>query len=842
MRSIRFATPLVALVLFSSQACAVVAPAERAAPNAWLVVGPLPAPAPLFADGPGAKAPEFTAEIDPRAQWPEDGRGGARRDDALSVAPAASGGAVTFATKYLAVDRFGAVKLTLTGPGRLRMWVDGDDAGNGDAKVESTRKLARGLHRVTARCESNAGAAPEALALEVAGDANGQDVRATLDPRHAPASYDEFRAIRGIGSLAISPDGKFLAIQRTERAATGDGSDSRLDVLDLDQRTIRATALCGRGASAVTWQDDSSALLIRQGTTLRWWRVADGSLVDVLKDEPGLGAIAVSRDGATIVFASTRGVAADPPATAPRHRTELRERLSDWPTDPYLWLLDAKSGARRRLTTPGDFLQDAFAITPDAKTLVFFRNVPRDARPWFASELHALDLASGADRVVTTLTMGFEGHPGLGAIALDPAGTRIAFVAPPSELGSALKGVEPNAFAPALWVTDLATGATRCVSEKLTATVDGALHWSEDGRLISFLGTQGSRPTWLDVNVDTLAPAAEDLGVEAVGELSVSKDGGRVAWTGSATDRLPALYVRRRGDAITAEPWIDPNADVRRRIALDRPQDLALVAADGATPIEGWLYRPANEDGAAAGKKTPLVVYYYGGATPTTRGWNDLHAFLAANGYAVLVVNPRGCGGYGRAFADQHVAEWGEVAGRDILAALDQVLAKESWIDGSKVGCYGGSYGGFMTMWLVSHSDKFAAAVSMYGIADIASYFGDGTWGWTYGDQALANTYPWSKPQWFAEHSPLYQADHINTPLLLLHGEADTNVPVGESEQMFTALKLLGRQVELVRFPGEDHGLRGTWTNRVLHRTMLLEWFDRYLKGQGDAWKARWGK
>ena len=129
--------------------------------------------------------------------------------------------------------------------------------------------------------------------------------------------------------------------------------------------------------------------------------------------------------------------------------------------------------------------------------------------------------------------------------------------------------------------------------------------------------------------------------------------------------------------------------------------------------------------------------------------------------------------------------------------------------------------------------------MSLYGISNVASYFGDGMWGYTYGDQAI-NRYPWADPQFFIDHSPLFAADRIETPLLLLHGDEDGNVPPAESEQMFTALRLLNRPVELVRFPGEDHGLRGTWENRVAHRTMLLEWFDRWLRDQPAAWEARW--
>ena len=238
----------------------------------------------------------------------------------------------------------------------------------------------------------------------------------------------------------------------------------------------------------------------------------------------------------------------------------------------------------------------------------------------------------------------------------------------------------------------------------------------------------------------------------------------------------------------------------------------------------------------------PLIVYYYGGSSPTTRGFNMTHQFWAAHGYAVLVINPRGATGYGDEFADVHAGDWGPAAGADIIAGTRALLERQPRLDPDRVGCYGGSYGGFMTMHLVSHSDLFAAAVAMYGISDLATYWGQGAWGWTYGDMANAGRTPWEDAEYFVRRSPLFAADQVRTPLLLLHGETDANVTPGESVQMFTALQTLGRDVEMVTFPGEDHGIAGTFANYVLHRTMMLEWFDRWLRGRPEAWEHRWAR
>lgn len=824
------------------------APLARSAettPADVLVLEPAAMPPLVAANEAAARAPAFVAELDARTLWPRAGTNvallpgtatafAARTVGDGHVAWNATRGSVGFVAAYLHVDRFGAVKLGVEAPGDVRLFVDGKELAHSGSPSAATTTvnaepaLATGLHRLLVRIEADAGGRVRLVADPRA----GQALAFTTDPQHAPALYDEWRDLVGISGLALSPGGGMLAFRETRRDVEGEGSQTYLHVADVATRRIVAPALLGAGASAVAWRRDGDQLLVRRGTSLFTWNRADGAVREVLRDEPGLGAVAWSDDGSFIVFASTRG-APDAPSTSgsAKRRVELREKLSDWPTEPHLHLLMLESGARRRLTSTGDWTYDAFAIGPQGVNLVLIRSMPLATRPWMKSEVHEIRIATGEDRLVATLTMGFENRPGLTSFALSADGRRVAFTGPPAVLGA---GVEPNAFDPDAWVVDLADGRTSKVTADYAPACDGHLQWLNDGRL-AFLSTDGAlqrvaiaSDTGSAWEITQLAPPRD---VETMLDVAVSNDAAHVALVGSSTDRLPALFV-------DDQVWHSPNTALQERLLLPAPIDASFTNASG-TRIEAWLYRPAPSAVRPSGK-LPVVVYYYGGANPTLRGFNDIHQFLVANGYAVLVVNPRGASGYGEAFSGEHPNDWGTKAGADILEALAKTLAQHSDLDASKVGGYGGSYGGFMTMWLVAHSKAFAAAVSMYGISNLASYYGDGQWGFTYGDQAMAANLPWQNPQWWTDHSPLFSADDITTPLLLLHGEVDSNVPVGESEQMFTALKLLGRPVELVRFPGEDHGLRGTWANRVAHRTMLLEWFDKWLKGQGGAWDARW--
>lgn len=243
-----------------------------------------------------------------------------------------------------------------------------------------------------------------------------------------------------------------------------------------------------------------------------------------------------------------------------------------------------------------------------------------------------------------------------------------------------------------------------------------------------------------------------------------------------------------------------------------------------------------NGEGRENGSK-PMIVYYYGGCSPTPRVAEFLYPFQvwAAQGYTVLVVEPSGASGFGQEFGSRHVGTWGEGSSQDIIEATQQFCREHAFINPKKIGCIGASYGGFMTQYLQTRTDIFAAAISHAGISNIASYWGGGYWGYSYGEVAEYGQFPWSDKELFVEHSPLFNAEKIKTPLLLLHGTVDTNVPTNESQQLYTALKILGKEVAYITIDGENHVVsdfkkRGEWARTI------QAWFAKWLKDQPQWW------
>jgi dipeptidyl aminopeptidase/acylaminoacyl peptidase len=290
----------------------------------------------------------------------------------------------------------------------------------------------------------------------------------------------------------------------------------------------------------------------------------------------------------------------------------------------------------------------------------------------------------------------------------------------------------------------------------------------------------------------------------------------------------PEIWIKDEGGMRRVT---DMNKDLLTKLRVTEPEEFHLTTSEGVK-VQGWVIKPRD---FREGEKYPTILEIHGGPHGMfgyeLSGLEHEFQVLANNGYAVIYSNPRASLGQGEAFAAAVYGCWGEYDGRDLMEVVDYAIKTYPFMDPERLGVTGLSYGGYMTNWLIGHTDRFKAAVSRNSLTNMYSGWGTSDIGWM-GWQISRAKNPWDNLQFFMEQSPIHYIEKIETPLLLIHCEDDIRCPIEQSEQLFTGLKKLKRKVEFVRFPGESHVMIniGTPKHRVERLQHVVRWFDRYLK------------
>jgi len=386
--------------------------------------------------------------------------------------------------------------------------------------------------------------------------------------------------------------------------------------------------------------------------------------------------------------------------------------------------------------------------------------------------------------------------------------------------------VDPSGQVIRLAIRPVNGGRARELSTEFDRSVE-VVRWSRDSRAIFFsAGDHGSTGIYRVKPLGGPLRVTQTVGKRRlVNGFDVAADG-QIAFAASAPDYPSDLFLveggRERRVTRMNDEWLKDKfvASVR---------EINYKAPDGM-PVQGWVMFPPHFNPR---REWPLAVEIHGGPQVMwgpgfTSMWHEWQ-ILAARGYVVFFCNPRGSDGYGTAFAKASHAAWGESDANDILSGIDAVV-RRGYIDAKRIGVTGGSYGGFMTAWLIGHDQRFACAVSQRGVYHLTNFHGttdEPEWA-----EIEFDGFPWRKPEHFWKYSPLAYVDNIRTPLLILHSENDFRVAVSEAEQLFTALRRLKRRVQFVRYPREGHELSrsGEPKHRVDRLTRIAGWFDRYLK------------
>lgn len=729
--------------------------------------------------------------------------------------------------------------IAVEGLEQYRLFVDGEQvAVNGD-KAETI--LTPSQHTVVIKylTRKNASSDKKSIKLTVTA-ANGAPL--SVGDAAAKRAYNIYDVIcaPNYPSVSISPNGKFIVVRKTWVDRKGN-NHSISELRNSQTNRVMATF-----EENVKWMPASNKLYFTQkasDSSIAGEEKQDGTLQlitinpltmerEVLAANIPDGWFQFTPDEKTLIYTLyTEGRKKDAQVYDVK---EPDDRQPGWRSRSYLAKFDLASGVLQPLTFGyhNVYLND---ISADSRYLLIGKSEERlTKRPTTLNSYYRLNLN---DMSVETL---IEKGEFLNSAQFSPDGKSILVSASPEAFNGIGKNVEegqtPSMIDTQLYLMTLSDKKVRPLTRDFNPNVQ-SVNWSKADGNIYFTAEDKDCVHLFQLNPKSGKFTLLKTPEEYIKSFSLASSAAEMAFSGQSASNADRLY-KMNTKALKSQLVDDLSARELKDVELGECKAWNFVNSRGDTLCCRY-YLPPHFDAA---KKYPMIVNYYGGCSPTSRMFQSRypHHVYAAMGYVVLVVNPSGATGFGQKFSARHVDTAGEGVAEDIISSTQAFCDEHAFVNRKKIGCIGASYGGFMTQYLQTKTDLFAAAISHAGISDHTSYWGEGYWGYSYSEVSMANEYPWTNKHLFVDQSPLYNADKIHTPLLFVHGTADNNVPVGESIQLYTALKLLGRPTAMVLVDGQDHHIID-YEKRLKWQNTIFAWFAKWLQDDASWWTEMYG-
>lgn len=737
--------------------------------------------------------------------------------------------------------------IAVEGLEQYRLFVDGEQvAVNGD-KAETI--LTPSQHTVVIKylTRKNASSDKKSIKLTVTA-ANGAPL--SVGDAAAKRAYNIYDVIcaPNYPSVSISPNGKFIVVRKTWVDRKGNNHSIN------ELRNSQTNRLMATFEESVKWMPSSNKLYFTQkasDSSIAGEEKQDGTLQlitinpltmerEVLASHLPEGWFQFTPDEKTLIYTlTTEGRKKDPQVYDVK---EPEDRQPGWRERSNLAKYDLASGILQPLTFGyhNIYLMD---ISADSRYLLIGKEEERlTKRPTTLTSFYRLDLGSMNASSATTPKVEtlIEKGEFLNSAQFSPDGKSILVSASPEAFNGIGKNVEegqtPSMIDTQLYLMTLSDKKVRPLTKDFNPNVQ-SVDWSKADGNIYFTAEDKDCVHLFQLNPKSGKFTLLKTPEEYIKSFSLASSAAEMAFSGQSASNADRLY-KMNTKALKSQLVDDLSARELKDVELGECKAWNFVNSRGDTLCCRY-YLPPHFDAA---KKYPMIVNYYGGCSPTSRMFQSRypHHVYAAMGYVVLVVNPSGATGFGQNFSARHVDTAGEGVAEDIISSTQAFCDEHAFVNRKKIGCIGASYGGFMTQYLQTKTDLFAAAISHAGISDHTSYWGEGYWGYSYSEVSMANEYPWTNKHLFVDQSPLYNADKIHTPLLFVHGTADNNVPVGESIQLYTALKLLGRPTAMVLVDGQDHHIID-YEKRLKWQNTIFAWFAKWLQDDASWWTEMYG-
>lgn len=641
---------------------------------------------------------------------------------------------------------------------------------------------------------------------------------------------------------SVSPDGKLVCFT-VERMVKKDKTYyTNLYVTGTNGKGQKQLTFGKRNDHSPAWSPDGEKIAFiskRETASQIWLLPMDGGEANSLTKLPRgtVSNIQWSSDGKKILFlfhplgkeikVNKEGKVKTP---VYRHIKEIWYRLDGQgyfdSENTHVWVANAKTGSAKQLVF-GDY-DDMFPCwSPNGNEIAFISFREKDWRHRIDEQDIFRVSVSGGKLIKVKTPSG----PKEGGISYSPDGRTLAYIGHDQPykgwgvVNSVLNTVSISGKNHRVHGKNLnRMAATITLGDITPSFVVTSPIWRHDGNKIYYgISSQGRQPI-VQANMETAkARIVSDKNAVAC-SWSVDRCSRKMVYNGASLESPDELFT------------LDLNSGVTKQISyLNRNYIHSkeyLVAEEiefnnGRQSLMGWMVKPPQFN---AKKKYPFILNIHGGPR-CQYGRTFYHEMyvLAQAGYVGLYTNPRGSQGYGETFAKVIEGKWAEPAMSDLMAAVNYVISL-GFVDKNRLGVTGGSYGGYMTNWIVTHTDRFKAAVTQRSVSDLSSMFGNSDIGWDLGWE-FGGT-PWENRDTYIKWSPMTYIEKCTTPLLIIHSELDLRCNIEQGDQIFTALKYLKCDVEYVRFPEEPHGLsrHGRPDRREARLKFIVEWFDKYLK------------